>query len=46
MAKGNGLALCRILNQAVDILPGSHNAQRARAGKKIGGNSNGTIQTF
>jgi len=34
MAKGNGFALCRILHQAVDILPGSYNAQRARAGKK------------
>ncbi|WP_155396672.1 hypothetical protein [Methanosarcina barkeri] len=46
MAKGNGLALCRILYPAVDILPGSYNLQRARAGEKIGGNSNGTIQTI
>lgn len=36
MAKGKGLALCRILHQVVDILPGSWNSQRARAGKNLG----------
>ncbi|HII92517.1 MAG TPA: hypothetical protein HA262_10220 [Methanosarcina sp.] len=45
MAKGNGLALCRILYQAVDICL----VLRIRKGPelvKFGGNSNDAIQAF